>query len=110
MMCLNIMLATLSWLEFVSPSPLVLALGVACIFVVVAIPYAASRGQLHIPGYVGLALASFIAAFILGRISGTKSVHGTHTGLGLAIACFLLAAVAVGSVIALFFYRDRAEP
>jgi hypothetical protein len=103
------MSATLSWLEFVSPSPLVLALGVACIFVVVAVPYAASRGRLHIPGYVGLALASFIAAFILGRISGTHSVSGTRTGLGLAIACFLLAAVAVGSVIALFFYRDRAE-
>jgi hypothetical protein len=62
------------------------------------------------PGYVGLALAAFVAAIILGKISAHQSIRGTHSGQALAIACFLLAAVTVGSILALFFYRDRAEP
>ena len=103
------MSAILCSLEFFAASPLVLALAVACVCVIIAVPYASSRGQLHIPGYVGLALASFVAAFILGKISGHRSIHGTHTGQGLAVACFLLAAVAVGSVLGIFFHREPPQ-
>jgi hypothetical protein len=101
------MSATLSWLESIAASPLVLVLVAACVVVAAAVPVAASRGWLHIPGFVGLALASFVAAFILGRISGTQSVRGTRSGEMLAIACFLLVAVAIGSIVALFFHRER---
>jgi hypothetical protein len=36
-------------------------------------------------------------------------VRDTHAGMFLAIACFLLAAVAVGSVLAIFFHRERPQ-
>jgi lysylphosphatidylglycerol synthetase-like protein (DUF2156 family) len=110
MMSLNVMPATLTCLDSASRSPLVVALGVVCVFVALAIPYAASRGRLHIPGYVGLALLSFAVALILGRISGAQSVRGTRSGEVLSIVFFLLVAVAVGSVLAIFFYRDPLEP
>lgn len=103
------MSATLSVIVFLSASPLLLVLVLACAGVVIAVPYAASQGRLHIPGYAGLALASFAVAFILGRISGHNGVRGTHAGMFLAIACFLLAAVAVGSVLAIFFHRERPQ-
>ena len=106
MMSLNIMPATLSWLAFVSPSPLVLVLGAVCIVIAAAVPYAAWRGRLHTPGYVGLALASFVVAFIVGRISGAKGVRGRHSGEILSIVFFLLVAVALGSVLAIFFHHD----
>jgi hypothetical protein len=103
------MSATLSWLEFVSASPLIVVLGAACIVVALAVPYAASRGRLHTPGYVGLALASFVVAFIVGRISGAHGVRGRHSGEVLSIVFFLLVAVALGSVLAIFFHRDPPQ-
>jgi len=109
MMFLKVMAATFIWLDAGSRSPLVLVLGVACVFVVLAVPFAASRGKLHIPGYVGMALVSFAVAFICGRISGAHSVRGTHSGEILSIVFFVLVAVAVGSVLGIFFYRDPPE-
>jgi hypothetical protein len=64
------------------------------------------RGRLHVPDYVGVALGAFAAAFIFGRVSGTHGVRGTHLGEALSIVFFLLVAVAVGAVLALFFHRD----
>jgi hypothetical protein len=109
MMCLNVIAATFIWLDAGSGSPLLIAVGVACVFVVLAVLFAASRGKLHIPGYVGLALVSFAVAFICGRISGARSVRGTRSGEILSIVFFLLIAVAVGSVLAIFFYREPPE-
>jgi len=104
MMSLKVMAATFIWVG--SGSPLLIAMAVVCVFAVLAVLFAASRGKLHIPGYVGLALVSFAVAFICGRISGARSVHGTRSGEILSIVFFLLVAVAVGSVLAIFFYRE----
>jgi hypothetical protein len=109
MMCIKVMAATFIWLDSGTRTPLVLVLGAACVFVALGVPFAASRGKLHIPGYVGLALVSFAVAFICGRISGAHSVRGTHSGEILSIVFFVLVAVAVGSVLGIFFYRDPPE-
>ena len=106
MMFLKVMAATFIWVG--SGSPMLIAVG-WCGFVVLAVLFAASRGKLHIPGYVGLALVSFAVAFICGRISGAHSVRGTRSGEILSIVFFLLIAVAVGSVLGIFFYRDPPE-
>ncbi len=103
------MTAALNLTALLARSPLVLALGVACLLAALAVLFAASRGKLHVPGYVGLALASFVVALILGRISGAQTIRGTHWGAALSIAFFLLVAVAIGSVLAIFFYREPPE-
>jgi hypothetical protein len=103
------MSATLSWLEFIAASPLVLVLVAVCVVVAAAVPFAASRGRLHTPGYIGIALASFVVAFILGRISGAQGIRGRHSGEVLSIVFFLLMAVALGSVLAIFFHRDPPQ-
>jgi hypothetical protein len=81
----------------------------ACLGVLVAIPMAAARGKLHVPGYVGLAFLAFALGLVLGRIVGARAVSRTIAGLSLSILFFLLMATAVGSVLALFFYRHPPE-
>jgi hypothetical protein len=76
-----------------------------CLAIVVCIPVAARRRKLHIPGYVGMAFAAFITALILGRVVGSPRIIGTPMGIFLSVVFFLLIATAVGSVVALFFYR-----
>jgi hypothetical protein len=83
----------------------VLPLSIVCVAIVVGIPAAAWRARLHIPGYVGLAFLSFALALLLGWLSGAQAVAGTTTGLLFSMLFFLLIAAAVGSVVALFFYR-----
>jgi len=89
--------------------PLVISLTVACAVVLVTIPICASRGKLHVPGYVGLAFLAFAIGLLLGRIAGTRAVAGTIAGVLLSIVFFLLIATALGSVLALFFYRHPPE-
>ena len=101
--------ANLAWLIVAVRPPLLIALGICCVLIALSIPYAAFRGRLHIPGYVGLALVAFAVAFILGHVSGRHGVRGTHSGAILSVLFFLLIAVAVGSILALFFHRDRLE-
>jgi hypothetical protein len=86
-----------------------LPLVLACLAVLVAIPAAAARGKLHVPGYAGLAFLGFALGLLAGRISGARSITGTVTGVCLSILCFLLMATAVGSVLAIFFYRHAPE-
>jgi hypothetical protein len=109
MMFLNVMLAGLIWLEIAARPALLVALGVLCVFVALMVSFAASRGKLHIPGYVGLAFGAFAVALILGRISGAHGVRGSTSGVVLSILFFLLIAAAVGSVLAVFFYREPPE-
>ena len=87
----------------------VVPLVLACLFVLVAMPAAARRGKLHVPGYAGLAFLGFALALLAGRISGARAVTGTLGGLLLSILFFLLMATAVGSVLAIFFYRHPPE-
>jgi hypothetical protein len=86
-------------------APLILA----CVLILVAIPVAAARGKLHVPGYVGLAFLAFLTAFVIGRISGAHSIAGTPLGTFLSLLFFLLMAAAVGCVLALFCYRNSPE-
>jgi|ERR1035438_2148582 hypothetical protein len=88
---------------------LIVPLTIACFAVVIAVPTAAARSRLHIPGYAGIAFLALIAALLCGKISGIHGVTGTPTGVALSLIFFLLIAVTVGSVLALFFYRDQPE-
>jgi lysylphosphatidylglycerol synthetase-like protein (DUF2156 family) len=87
----------------------VVPLAIACCAVIVAIPLSAFRGRLHIPGYVGLAFLTFALGLLVGKLSGTHAIAGTPSGIALSLLFFLLIAIAVGSVLALFFYRDPPE-
>ena len=88
---------------------LVLPLLLACLALVVAIPSAARRGKLHVPGYMGLAFLTFLSGLLLGRITGIRSINGTLAGVFLSILFFLLISTAVCSVLALFFYRNPRQ-
>jgi hypothetical protein len=85
---------------------LIVPLLIVCLAVIVGLCVAASKSRLHIPAYVGMAFCSFALAMIVGHISGSPSVTGTSTGFALSIFFFLLIAVTVGSVLALFFYHQ----
>jgi hypothetical protein len=89
---------------------LIVPLSIACFVVILAVPTAAARSRLHIPGYVGIALLALIVALACGKIAGIHGVTGTPIGVALSVIFFLLIAVTVGSVLALFFYRDPPEP
>jgi hypothetical protein len=85
--------------------PVVVPLALSSFAILIAIPWAAARRKLHIPGYVGLAFLTFAIALLLGRVAGAHTVTGTTAGVLLSVASFLLTAAAVGCVVALFFYR-----
>jgi len=85
----------------------VLALG--CITILVAIPLAAFRGKLHVPGYIGTALLAFGGSFLFGLASGYRWFAGSPVGVVLSLLCFWSAAAGVGSLLAIFFCRDQAE-
>jgi hypothetical protein len=89
--------------------PIVVPLIAACALVAVWIPTLAHRGKLHIPGYAGIAMLGFALAFLFGKFAGAHSIAGTGVGVFFSILCFLLLAVSVGSIVALFFYRDPSE-
>jgi hypothetical protein len=98
-------------LAIVSPKLfIVIPLILICIVIVVAIALAASRGKLHMAGYIGIALAAFVAAMILGKVSGLRAVSGTVVGLVLSVLFFLAIAAVLGSIAALLFYKPRPEP
>ena len=88
---------------------LIVPLSMACFAILIVVPLAAARSRLHIPGYVGLAFLASIVALLCGRISGIHGVAGTRWGVLLSFLFFLLIALASGSVLALFFYRDPRE-
>jgi len=81
----------------------------ACVFLIAFIPWAASRGKFHIPGYGGLAVLGLAFGLLLGRLSGTRRFFGTAAGFSLAVMFFLLIAAAVGCLLALFSYRPPLE-
>jgi hypothetical protein len=88
---------------------LVVPLSIACVAIAILVPLTAARGRLHIPGYVGLAFLAGALGFLCARFSGIGGIAGTRWGVLLSLLFFLLVAFAVGSVLALFFYRDPAE-
>jgi hypothetical protein len=97
-------------LAIVSPRRLtVIPLILVCIAIVVAIAVAASRGKLHMAGYIGIALAAFCSAMILGKISGIRGVSGTTIGLLLSVLFFFAISAVLGSIAALVFYKPPPE-
>jgi hypothetical protein len=89
--------------------PLILSILVlGCAAIVVTLPMAARRGKLHVPGYVGIAILAFAMSLLCGFASGYRSFAGTSVGVALSLLCFWLVATAVGSVLALCFYRQAA--
>jgi hypothetical protein len=95
-----------------APAPklaIVAPLIAACILIAVSISFFAHRGKLHIPGYAGIAALGFVFSLISGKFAGASLIAGTAVGVFLSILCFLLLAVAVGSIVALFFYRHSSE-
>jgi hypothetical protein len=94
---------------FIVNLPVVVPLALGSFSILTAIPWAAARGRLHIPGYVGLAFLTFAIALLVGRVAGVRGITGTNAGIFLSVAFFLLIAAAVGCVLALFFYRHPPE-
>jgi hypothetical protein len=88
---------------------IVVPLIAACILIAVSISFCARRGKLHIPGYAGIAGLGFVLSLTFGKIAGAHSVAGTTVGVFFSVLCFLLLAVVVGSIIALFFCRHSPE-
>jgi hypothetical protein len=87
---------------------IVVPLIAACILIVVSISFFAHRGKLHIPGYAGIAAVGFALSLTFGKVAGVRSIAGTAVGVFFSILCFLLLAVVVGSIVALFFYRHSS--
>ena len=85
---------------------LVIPLALSCLAIMIILPISAARSRLHIPGWVGFALFSFVLSYTCARISGVHSFIAKPTGVFFSIACFLFLAAALGSIIALFFYKD----
>jgi hypothetical protein len=85
---------------------LVIPLALACLAIMIILPISAARSRLHIPGWVGFALFSFVLSYTCARISGVHGIVAHPTGVFFSILCFLFLAAALGSVLALFFYKD----
>jgi hypothetical protein len=94
---------------FIVNLPVVIPLAVSSLLILIAIPWAAARGKLHIPGYVGLALITFAVGFLVGRLAGAHRIAGTVAGVAFSVTFFLLIAVGVGCVLAVFFFRHPPE-
>lgn len=88
---------------------IIAALALGCAAIVVAFPLGARGGRLHVPGYAGIAVLAFVTSFFCGRASGYRSFAGAPVGIALSLVCFWLAAAGVGSILALFFYRNPSE-
>ena len=84
-------------------------LAVVCLFVLVAIPAAARRGALHLPGYSGLSMLSFVVAVVVGYVAGRPGIKGGAIGIALSFLFFVLLAAGIGCVLALAFYRPRPD-
>jgi hypothetical protein len=87
----------------------VIPLAVACLAVVLAIPLAARRGRVSIPGCAGVGILALALGLLTGHLSGERKIVGTLSGVALAFTFFLMCAVAVGSFVAIFFYKEPSE-
>jgi hypothetical protein len=80
-----------------------------CGIVLVAIPLAAARGKLHMPGYAAISVLALIVGWALGRL-GARAATGSAAAVVLSALFFILIAISIGSVLALAFYRQRPSP
>ncbi len=87
----------------------ILPLSLSCLVLVVVIPAAAWRGKMSVPVYTLIMFVSAFVAFVVGRVAGWRSVHGTALGVVIAFIFFLLVAAAVGCFFGIFFYRHPSD-
>ena len=80
-------------------------LALSCFVIALLGPIAAFRGVLHIPAYCGLALFFLVFGLVVGKLAGLQ-IRGSLSGLCLSIVFFLTMAACLGSVLAIFFYRQ----
>ena|SRR5713101_2033265 len=97
---------TLSFAVSGAKLPIVIPLVGTCLVIAGLIPIAAARGKLHVPGYAGMAMLAFAVSLLFGKLAGFRRAAASPAGPIFSIIFFLLIAVAVGSILALFFYRD----
>jgi hypothetical protein len=88
---------------------IVTALALGCLAALVGIPLSAHRGKLHVPGYIGIALLTFVASFLFGLASGYRRIAGSPAAVVFSLLCFWSVAAGVGSIVAIFFCRGEAE-
>ena len=85
---------------------ILIPLAIACIVVALVGPIAAFKGMLHIPAYCGFALLFLVFGLVIGKLAGMQ-IRGSLSGVCLSIIFFLAMAACLGSVLAIFFYRQR---
>jgi hypothetical protein len=78
---------------------------IACFAIVLVVPIAAFQGMFHVPAYCGFALLALTFGLIAGKIGGAQ-VPGSLPGVCLSIVFFLAMAACLGSILAIFFYRQ----
>jgi hypothetical protein len=99
---------SLSMLAYSLHPAIMIPLVAACFAIVVLVPIGAFQGKLRIPAYCGFALLAFAFGLIAGKVAGTQ-VPGSFLGISLSIAFFLAMAACLGSILAIFVYRQREE-
>ena len=85
---------------------ILIPLSAACFAIVLLVPIRAFQGMLHMPAYCGFALLAFAFGLIVGKIAGMQ-VPGSFLGVALSILFFLAMAACLGSILAIFVYRQR---
>lgn len=80
----------------------------ACFAIVLIVPIGAFQGTLHVPAYCGFALLALAFGLIVGKIAGMQ-IPGSLPGVGLSIVFFLAMAAFLGSILAIFVYRQPEE-
>jgi hypothetical protein len=106
---LNVSLAATFFVEAGAKSHIIAPLIAACAAIAIAIPYAATRSKLHMPGYIGIAILAFLVSLVFGELSGARRIAGSLAGVMLSIVCFLCVAVCIGAILALVVYRNPPE-
>jgi hypothetical protein len=84
---------------------ILIPLAIACFVVALVGPIAAFRGMLHIPAYCGFALFFLVSGLVVGKLAGLQ-IRGSLSGVCLSIVFFLTMAACLGSVLAIFSYRQ----
>jgi hypothetical protein len=84
---------------------ILIPLAIGCLLVALVGPIAAFRGMLHIPAYCGFALLFLVFGFVIGKLIGMQ-IRGSLAGVCLSMIFFLAMAACLGSVLAIFFYRQ----
>jgi hypothetical protein len=84
---------------------ILIPLAIGCFVIVLLGPIAAFRGVLHIPAYCGFALLFLVSGLAIGKLAGMQ-IRGSLPGVCLSVIFFLTMAACLGSVLAIFFYRQ----